>query len=111
MLSKWVAVYIPSRFGPNQTIDESTQVRLVDMIANRLIDVCGGVTITEAIGRAKLSDGQGVEEDIAIVKSYYDNDAMTQTKVDRIVFDACKAIREYGQESIMVESHLGAEFR
>ena len=111
MLKNFVAVYVPGTNGlPGTDKSELThneQVRYAQETARRLAGKFGGATSAPSVGYYVADNGVLVEENIIIVKSFYD------VAEDAVKF-ACDVAQwlknELCQELVSVETESGLQF-
>lgn len=99
-LNHYVAIYVPSRFGPRQETDSSLQRWLTDRTAHEFTDAFGGSTVTECVGHWN-SDALGrITETVCRVCSFTDVDNLQDNAT---VLLTVRRILGAGQESVGVE--------
>lgn len=87
MLKHKVAIYIPSTVAANKPADPALINKMLEWAKNKFASRFGGFTVTNVIGGYMSAEHGLIEESIAIVSSYCDEDGLTHVQ----------AIREFAQ--------------
>lgn len=108
MLNHFVTFYVPSTRNVGDPLPSVERQALVTRVAKSFSDSFGGATATDGQGFYTANNGELIVESVTLVKSYH---ALDTTQALAIVIPLAESIkREYGQESIAIETETGIEF-
>lgn len=105
-LDSKVSIYVPSTLNVSEHIDNTAKVREV---INKLSNLFGGATATEAVGGWVAEDGQTIIEHVTIVYSFCTSEQL-QEHFDE-VYAICDDIKvSMGQEAVTLEINGQVKF-
>lgn len=107
MLNKFVTFYVPSTRDVGNTLSEDEQNKIIERVASIFSAAFGGATAIPTTGYYLSNAGKLIREHITLIKSYHEDDVDGETVACTL---AANIKKEYGQESIAIETEKGMLF-
>ena len=108
MLVNFVSLYVPGTYGLSDNIPPELQLEIARETAQKLSAAFGGSTSINATGYYVADNGDLIEENIIILKSFHDQDPAAAVAIASKIGAWIK--KQLLQESVSLESETGLTF-